>query len=607
MTTYNSGNPVPSPDPRDRYDNSQTLDEFANSDADTTVTRTGKGIYTLAYMSRLIANGSARIDGIVSAVNDRARDGRAQIDGIVSGVNDSARDGKAAIAASVSQTNDAATKAQADMQKTASELGADLNNKRYSSYAGMLADPQKRDNVVGIVDGDPDANLNGWYSWNNTTKKWVRFVEQPASSTALQKLADDPQRPRAIEAKGVDEELLIALTDAEGRRTWMEALLRDGGPSKWALSLIREALGVVLRDYPGMLVAFSDNAGLLTDLCVRDTDGQVPDWVIERWAVRLLPILAPQLEPKRILPFYHPDYRGTTFQITGGDSYVRGAEVLSVLPNMQRWAGWGSSTIAQFSEMFGLAQQMGATYYNGGQGSEASTHIAARMGSVPALLTVIGGVIPAAAGSTVTLSCSNVAPIQYFRPTQGYLNGVKGTLSSTDTAFSFKREAAGSDVASVGEFAFCPIDGPDHRADVTFLNMGKNDTNYLYETAGMIARIDASYDWLAPLVKRVIVMGQFKNVGTQPGSFAARALTEVDAYCQKRYGRQFYDLGAYLTSSQVWADTGITPTQADLDQQALGNLAPSLSLDNAAHMNAKTRTAVAAQLKARVLELGWYA
>lgn len=604
---YNTNNPVGSNDPRDLDDNSKTLDLMVNSDEDVAVTRLGKGVYTLAYLTRMIANGQARVDGIVSSVNDYARDSKALIDQSSSGVTTYASNAKLQIDQRVGQVDDAGDSAEAQMVQTAANLGADLNNKRYATDAAMRADPQTRDAVVGFVDADPNPSLNGWSSWNNTTKKWVRFVEQPASSTALQKLADDPQRPRAIEAKGVEEELLISLTDAEGRRTWMEALLRDGGPSEWALGLIRERLGAVLRGYPGMLLAATDANGYLTDWCVRDTDGQVPDWVIERWAVRLLPILAPLLEPKRVLPFYYPDYRGTNFQINGGDSYVRGAEVLPVLPNMQRWAGWGSSTIAQFHEMSGLAQQMGATYYNGGQGSEASTHIAARMGSVPALLTVIGGVIPAAAGSTVTLSCSNVAPIQYFRPTQGYLNGVKGTLSSTDAAFSFKREAAGSDVPSVGEFAFCPIDGPDHRADVTFLNMGKNDNNYMYETAGVIARIDASYDWLAPMVKRVIVVGQFKNVGTQPGSFAARALTEIDAYCQKRYGRQFYDLGAYLSSAQVWADTGITPTQADLDQQALGNLAPSLSLDNAAHMNPKTRAAVAAQLKAKVLELGWYA
>lgn len=48
MTTYNTGNPVPSGDARDRFDNTQTLDEVVTGSGLTTVTRTGKTIKTLA-------------------------------------------------------------------------------------------------------------------------------------------------------------------------------------------------------------------------------------------------------------------------------------------------------------------------------------------------------------------------------------------------------------------------------------------------------------------------------------------------------------------------------------------------------------------------------
>lgn len=53
-------------------------------------------------------------------------------------------------------------------------------NKRYASYAAMVADPQTRNAIVGTVDADSNASLNGWYSWDNVAKLWVRFVEQPA-------------------------------------------------------------------------------------------------------------------------------------------------------------------------------------------------------------------------------------------------------------------------------------------------------------------------------------------------------------------------------------------------------------------------------------------
>ncbi|QHJ79321.1 MAG: hypothetical protein [Bacteriophage sp.] len=63
MTTYNTGNPVPSADARDRYDNSQTLDEVVNGDSESYTSRTGKQIISLGGMNSRFNN---------------AQDGRAQ-------------------------------------------------------------------------------------------------------------------------------------------------------------------------------------------------------------------------------------------------------------------------------------------------------------------------------------------------------------------------------------------------------------------------------------------------------------------------------------------------------------------------------------------------
>lgn len=46
MTTYNTGNPVPSADARDRYDNSQTFDELINSSEDQAINRIGQPLRT---------------------------------------------------------------------------------------------------------------------------------------------------------------------------------------------------------------------------------------------------------------------------------------------------------------------------------------------------------------------------------------------------------------------------------------------------------------------------------------------------------------------------------------------------------------------------------
>lgn len=51
MTTYNTGNPVPSADARDRYDNSQTFDEVINGTLTYYVNRKGANVYSLAGMA----------------------------------------------------------------------------------------------------------------------------------------------------------------------------------------------------------------------------------------------------------------------------------------------------------------------------------------------------------------------------------------------------------------------------------------------------------------------------------------------------------------------------------------------------------------------------
>ena len=56
MTTYNTGNPVPSADARDRYDNSQTLDEVVNGDSASYSTRTGKQVISLGGMNSRFNN-----------------------------------------------------------------------------------------------------------------------------------------------------------------------------------------------------------------------------------------------------------------------------------------------------------------------------------------------------------------------------------------------------------------------------------------------------------------------------------------------------------------------------------------------------------------------
>ncbi|ANC81012.1 hypothetical protein [Pseudomonas putida] len=150
---YNTNNPAPSNDPRDLNDNAIGFDEGMVSLEETFTDRFGRQRYTWQAYHNLVIDAKAQIDPTVEAAQEA--------------VNSTA-------AAAISQ-----------MEETAANLGDDLNNKHASTYAQLVAMPQTRDGVVGVVDADPDQSKNGWYYWNNNTKVWVYFQNQPVQTIQL--------------------------------------------------------------------------------------------------------------------------------------------------------------------------------------------------------------------------------------------------------------------------------------------------------------------------------------------------------------------------------------------------------------------------------------
>lgn len=182
---YNTNNPLGSSDPRDLFDNSTNLDEGMNSTEETFLDRFGRPRNTYQAFHNLVINAKNEVGPTVAAAK--------------SAVNAARDEGIQNIGESVDAVDAAEAEAKADMLATAAALGDDLNNKRYATDEAMRADPQTRDGVVAVVDADPIPALNGWSSWNNTTKTWVRFANQPAMSAVvedLRKQVSIKKRPR---------------------------------------------------------------------------------------------------------------------------------------------------------------------------------------------------------------------------------------------------------------------------------------------------------------------------------------------------------------------------------------------------------------------------
>lgn len=502
---------------------------------------------------------------------------------------------------------------------------AGLNIKKYSSYngpQGLRSDPIDRDGVLGIVMGDPDPNLDGYYLSNKATGSYVRLVQQPLMSEQV--------------LGGKD---LFNLLDANRMQTWLGVNSVDGGPSEHAERLLRLMFGIFSQDRTGYIAALVDKDRRMTDLAIRESDGQFDDFVLERWGPRIYPHLPIKFAetgrtgyligvcdankvmtdlcvddvtgqfPPFVVERLAPRIAQYLPQLTGGDwlpndRYTNSAgENHDVFTKMRSWSGWGSSTIDEWSELGVLAGQMGATYYNGGNGATELQHHLAQMGARPALLLPTGGSIPASGAVTVT--CSNVIPNAAFKPTSGTLAGTPGVLTSSATAWTFTRTGSGVAVAVSSEAPFIPSQGLAHRGDMWVFQVGKNDMNNDRPMQQTMEWHALAFNWNSALSKRIIVMTHFSNTGTA-GTAQADKVAQMNAFIRSTYGGLVFDLVEYLCSQDIWADTGITPTAADLENQAGGCLAASLSRDNYAHMNPTARTAVAQKIKQKLITMGWF-
>lgn len=466
----------------------------------------------------------------------------------------------------------------------------------------MVDDVSQPVGTIGRVTSDSDSQRNGDYAWSGS--QWIWSSVQPAGRQDVEELRRGVDELNASKVDGISTQspgILISLVDADGRETFLTARDSDGAPSDFAAQLIGLVLGILFHPVPGYLYALTDSEGRMTDLSIRSSDGQFDDFVVDRLARRV----AQRLDPWETGEVMHyPQVRGSSHDIAGGDYYMRAGELLPVLTNMSLFAGWGSSSMQRSSSYFaGLASEFGASYYNGGVGGQRTEHISARIGSIPAVCTFPDNVIPA---GTEEVSV-DVPEISWHagQDYTGVVNGVHGRLRYSGGP-KFSRTTAGSAVYVDPKTPFLPDEGGKNRAAVNFLWMGRNDlTGPQDKTESCIKNTDKSFDWIAPLVKRVLVLGHFKGDLT-PESQVWDRIERVNTAHRLRYGRLFVDINAYLVSPQVWTDMGITPSQQDLDEQAVGTTPTSLRADGLHLTSAAYQAVVTYCVRARMIELGWF-
>ena len=80
---------------------------------------------------------------------------------------------------------------------------------------------------------------------------------------------------------------------------------------------------------------------------------------------------------------------------------------------------------------------------------------------------------------------------------------------------------------------------------------------------------------------------------------------QFNNWLREKYGKNVYDIEAYMLSEQIWTDTGIIPNNADKQAQKEGILPLSLSYDGGSHFLPAVETIIAGKIIAKAKELNY--
>lgn len=435
-------------------------------------------------------------------------------------------------------------------------------------------------------------------------------IPVPADSTRIQ---DFPKVARAGFER-VAEVLAGGMT--EGQTATVERLAAVAISEKLDdATLVRGGTEGLTQEAAGGFIGDNDR---LTDLVV-DAAGNVPEFVMQRWAKRLGTDQAVKGAVQGHTTAAAGGFVGDNDRLTELVVDAAGNVPSHVL---SRWAARMNIAVPDFvSSSLPIVtvgdSQTGAVYDNTrwpsvmadalnlppsdvrncGYPGETSVAIAAKMGAVPAVWPT-GGTIPAAGPVDVILK-DHVQMMLYWAAMPCTLAGVPGTLRrhpdqpggtpSTDYPAQFTRTTAGTAVKVPPNAPFLP-ENFSLRGNMTILMVGRNNT---HDIPRVLADTRALVENLTALDKKYLVLSQING--------NTRLINEGLA---ADYGPRYLDVKSYLASRQAIADAGLTPTQADLDAIASGTV-PPVFLTDAVHMNGTGLTRQGHFVAQHIIAKGW--
>ena len=435
----------------------------------------------------------------------------------------------------------------------------------------------------------PDSVTNSVIANQSVSEqKLSTEVQTKLNSTSLADLS-------VTTAKIADQAVTISKIDGIGDNNGIASLDNTGKlpeaqvPDRLGEEALANAIGIEYQDEVATGIAFAvvDEAGRRTEIEV-GRDGKFTSRVVQ------------SLQSRMVFP-------STTFTVP----QIAGPNILLVGHSML--AGAASAITTTLSNVITTSLSVGG---------ETSRAIAARQGGQPAVFKPVGGSFPASGAVDVTLGYADGGSawplLQGSATYLGHVTLPSGTtipgtfgiirdpaatqyVHHSGDRYTFTRTTAGTAATVFGGAPFYYDIADQARSNIFVIWAGRN--NYA-ETDQVIGDIQAMVQHQFSQYKRFVILSEHNASTAASGSSEWTQIKTLNDRLRQLYGRRFIDTRRYLIDSGL-AHAGLAPTTQDTTDISNDVVPISLRADNL-HLNGNGSTIVAALIKSRLIELGWY-
>jgi len=284
---------------------------------------------------------------------------------------------------------------------------------------------------------------------------------------------------------------------------------------------------------------------------------------------------------------------------------------------------FGDSTNARIGDQAKLvARADNLPVINNAQGGSLASYALMSMNGSPVEISFDTDTVPAkAAGDAADVSATltygeGVTPFSLHSATVVIDGGIEAMIIGQQTSVKVRPRDSQAHSVTAGQKYKVLLKNNGGTNGICVLATGKNDINgaNVGNWQAILERIKTYTKKCLDLVEpkanqRFIVLTNWAD--NKPSwvkatyTFRHTLKDQYNQWLKATYGRNVYDIEAYMLSEQIWNDVGITPNEADKQAQKEGIMPLSLSFDGGAHFLPAVEAKIAEHIISKAKELGY--